>query len=126
MPETRNVLVESARIARGNIKSLASLNSSDYDAVIFPGGFGAAKNLSNYAVEGANLTVDADVARVITDFHASKKPLGFTCIAPVLAAKVIAGVSLTVGNDTDDGGRWPYAGTAGACEGSILFHPSLH
>eukprot|EP00928_Gymnodinium_smaydae_P091679 TRINITY_DN75403_c0_g1_i1.p1 TRINITY_DN75403_c0_g1~~TRINITY_DN75403_c0_g1_i1.p1 ORF type:complete len:264 (-),score=63.99 TRINITY_DN75403_c0_g1_i1:49-840(-) len=111
---TRNVLQESARIARGAVANLATLKAADFDAVIFPGGFGVAKNLSNFATEGPNLTVDADVARVIGEFHAQKKALGFYCIAPVLAARVLgSGVELTVGSDKE-GEDWPYAGAAGA------------
>lgn len=112
--ETRNVLAESARIARGKISPLTSLSASDYDAVIFPGGFGAAKNLSTFATEGSSLTVNPDVERVIQDFQKAKKPIGLCCIAPVLAAKVIPGCEVTVGQEQEEGGKWPYAGTAGA------------
>lgn len=112
--ESRNVLVESARIARGNISPLSMLRASEYSAVVFPGGFGAAKNLCTFAVDGAKMTVNKDVERVMKEFVATKKPVGLTCIAPVLAAKVLPGVEITVGHDTDEGGRWPYAGTAGA------------
>lgn len=112
--ESRNVLVESARIARGAVKSLAELDSEQFDAVVIPGGFGAAKNLSSFAVDGPELKVNEEVQRVITAFHTSKKPIGLCCIAPVLAAKVIPGCSVTVGSDSEEGGKWPYAGTAGA------------
>ncbi|XP_074613743.1 ES1 protein homolog, mitochondrial-like [Acropora palmata] len=112
--ETRNVLVESARIARGKISSLADLDVTSHDAVVFPGGFGAAKNLSSFAVEGTGCKVNKDVQQAMTAFHVAKKPIGLCCIAPVLAAKVIPGVEITVGQDKDDGGRWPYAGTASA------------
>lgn len=114
--ESRNVLVESARIARGAVKALTELKAGEFDAVVFPGGFGAAKNLSTFAVDGADLKVNPDVERVLTDFHSAKKPIGLCCIAPVLAAKVIKGCSVTVGSDTEEGGKWPYAGTAGAIQ----------
>lgn len=114
MEQDRNVLIESARIARGKISPLAGLNASDFDAVIFPGGFGAAKNLSSFATEGAAMKIDKDVERVIKEFHLKKKPIGLCCISPVLAAKVIPGVEVTVGNDKEENGRWPYAGTAEA------------
>lgn len=115
MAETRNVLVESARIARGNVKPLTELSASDYSAVIFPGGFGAAKNLCDLAVNGPNMTVDPEVERVVQDFHAAGKPQGFCCIAPVIPAKVISnGVEVTVGSDDTTDSKWPYAGTAGA------------
>ncbi|KAJ7392498.1 hypothetical protein OS493_012167 [Desmophyllum pertusum] len=112
--EIRNVLAESARIARGKISSLADLDAASHDALVFPGGFGVAKNLSSFAVEGADCTVNEEVANSIKDFHAAKKPIGLCCISPVLAAKLIPGVEITVGQDKDDAGRWPYAGTADA------------
>lgn len=122
METNRNVLVESARIARGKITALSELTSKNFDAVIFPGGFGAAKNLSTFAVDGTNMKVIGDVERVIRDFHTNKKPIGLCCIAPVLAANLLPGCSLTVGNDKEEGGRWPYAGTAGAIQTMGAFH----
>ncbi|NP_001167509.1 uncharacterized protein LOC100381155 [Xenopus laevis] len=110
--ESRNVLVESARLARGNITALSRLNVKEHDAVIFPGGFGAAKNLSSFAVDGESFKVQPDVERVLTGFSKAKKPIGLCCIAPVLAAKVIPGVEVTVGQEEELGGKWPYAGTA--------------
>ncbi|KAL9983925.1 hypothetical protein ACROYT_G006171 [Oculina patagonica] len=115
--ETRNVLAESARIARGKISPLTALDAASHDAIVFPGGFGVAKNLSSFAVEGVDCQVNEDVAKSIKAFHAAKKPIGLCCIAPVLAAKLIPGVQITVGHDKDDGTcRWPYAGTASAVE----------
>lgn len=113
--EVRNVLAESARIARGNIQPLSALNAADYDGLIVPGGFGAAKNLSNFAVNGDAMTVHPEVDSILKAFHEAKKPLGLCCIAPVLAAKAIPGCTVTVGSD-EEGPRWPYAGTAGAIE----------
>ncbi|XP_069058895.1 glutamine amidotransferase-like class 1 domain-containing protein 3, mitochondrial [Pleurodeles waltl] len=112
--ETRNVLAESARIARGKITDLAQLQANNHDAVIFPGGFGAAKNLSTFAVDGADCKVDKEVERVLQEFHKAAKPIGLCCIAPVLAAKVLPGPEVTVGQEEDKGGKWPYAGTAQA------------
>ncbi|XP_073407178.1 glutamine amidotransferase-like class 1 domain-containing protein 3, mitochondrial isoform X2 [Dendrobates tinctorius] len=112
--ESRNVLVESARIARGDVTALSQLDAQDHDAVIFPGGFGAAKNLSSFAVDGESCNVHDDVQRVIQDFNTAKKPIGLCCIAPVLAAMVIPGVEVTVGQEEEQGGKWPYAGTAKA------------
>ncbi|NWV23007.1 GAL3B protein, partial [Origma solitaria] len=112
--ESRNVLVESARIARGKIASLAKLTTADHDAVIFPGGFGAAKNLSTFAVDGKDCKVNREVERVLKDFHKAGKPIGLCCISPVLAAKVLSGAEVTVGHEEEEGGKWPYAGTAGA------------
>jgi len=100
-PHPRNILEESARIARGKIRDLATVKAAELDALVFPGGFGAAKNLSNFAKAGANCTVLADVERLVTEMHAAKKPLGFACIAPVLAAKILGKHSpkLTIGTD---------------------------
>merc|ERR1712187_827826 len=110
---SRNVLEESARICRGNVKDLASLEAKDFDAAIFPGGFGAAKNLSDLAVKGPDVTLNADVDRVIKEFCKAGKAQGFCCIAPALAAKALQGVEVTVGSDQESA-SWPYAGTTGA------------
>ncbi len=97
---TRNVLSESARIARGNIKPLADFNAKNFDMLIFPGGFGAAKNLSNFAIAGTDMAVDCDVQNAIDNMRKLGKMLGFICISPVIAAKAISnGVKLTIGND---------------------------
>jgi enhancing lycopene biosynthesis protein 2 len=103
--EVRNCLHESARISRGASKDLRGLHAADYAGVIFPGGFGAAKNLCDFAVAGAGMRVHPEVERVIREFRAAGKPMGLCCIAPVLAAKVLgsgaagrgAGVTLTLG-----------------------------
>ena len=102
MPETRNVLVESARIARGNIKDIREADVNDFDALIVPGGFGAAKNLSNFAVEGAGCSVQPEVLALAEAFAEAGKPVGLMCISPALAAKIYGpGVTCTIGNDTD-------------------------
>jgi enhancing lycopene biosynthesis protein 2 len=113
---TRNVLQESARIARGKVEPLDVLDQSNFDALIVPGGFGAAKNLSDWALKGPDCTVDITVEKIIKSFHENKKPMGFCCIAPHLAAKVIPGCSLTVGSADSQGGKFPYAEVAGAIE----------
>jgi enhancing lycopene biosynthesis protein 2 len=97
--EARNVLVESARIARGKIKPLSLLNVEHFDAVVFPGGFGAAKNLSTFAIEGPNMKVNKEIENILVSFHSAKKPIGLCCIAPVLAAHVIKGCEVTIGSD---------------------------
>ena len=102
MPESRNVLVESARIARGEIKDIAEANAEDFDALIVPGGFGAAKNLSNFAIEGAGCSINPQVLALAEAFVEAGKPLGLICISPALAAKIYGpGVTCTIGNDTD-------------------------
>jgi enhancing lycopene biosynthesis protein 2 len=102
MDETRNVLVESARIARGQIKDVKELHVGDFDAVILPGGFGVAKNLSDFVVSGANCSVQADVLSATQAFVKAGKPVGLMCIAPALAAKIFgAGVICTIGKDHD-------------------------
>ena len=99
----RNVLNESARIARGDIVDLESVDVSTLDAVIFPGGFGAAKNLCDFAVKGVEMTVNEAVSAIVMHCFDAKKPMGFICIAPVIAARVLgshaSGVELTIGND---------------------------
>ena len=99
MKEKRNVLIESARIARGNIKPLSDYNAKDFDALILPGGFGAAKNLCTFAFDGPNCKVNPDVERAIKETHTSKKPIGALCISPVLLAKILGNVIITLGQD---------------------------
>ena len=98
---SRCTLAESARIARGEIDDLATVNVADYDAFILPGGFGAVKNLCDFAAKGADCAVDPQLVKVLRDAHAAGKPLGFACIAPAIAAKVFGeeGVKLTIGHD---------------------------
>lgn len=99
--EKRNVLVESARIARGKIRDMKDVKASEIDALIFPGGYGAAKNLCTFATDGANCKVQPDVARLVKDIYQAKKPIGAICIAPALIAKIFegAGLQLTIGKD---------------------------
>ncbi len=100
--ETRNVLVEAARIARGNVLPLTDARQDDYDALLVPGGFGAAKNLCNFAVAGADMEVSADFLQLAQAFHQAGKPIGLVCIAPVMAAAICGeGTECTVGNDAD-------------------------
>lgn len=100
MPETRNVLVESARIARGNIKALSDFVAEDFDAILFPGGFGVAKNLCSLAFDGADCKVNAEVEKVLKEMHKAAKPIAALCIAPALIAKVLTGVEVTIGQDS--------------------------
>ena len=98
--QARNVLVESARIARGDIAPLSEFSADDFDMLLFPGGFGAAKNLSDFAAKGADMSVLPQVDSAVKSMLAAGKPLGFVCIAPVIAAKSVGGgVKLTIGND---------------------------
>ena len=97
--EKRNMMVEAARIARGDIRPIEECRVEDFDALVFPGGNGAAKNLFTYAFDGKNCTVREDVAQLIKAFHAQHKPIGALCIAPVMIAKVLGDVTITVGND---------------------------
>jgi enhancing lycopene biosynthesis protein 2 len=102
MPESRNVLVESARIARGEIKDIREADAEDFDALIIPGGFGSAKNLSNFAIEGTGCTVQPDVLALTEAFAEAGKPVGLICISPALAAKIYGpGVTCTIGNDAE-------------------------
>jgi len=99
MDEKRNVLIESARIARGKISPLSVFDASNFDALLFPGGFGAAKNLSTVAFDGPNCSVNAEVESAINDMLHAKKPIGALCIAPAIIARVIDGVKVTIGQD---------------------------
>jgi enhancing lycopene biosynthesis protein 2 len=102
--ETRNVLAESARIARGEIRDVAHVKAHELDAVILPGGFGAAKNLSTFATEGGNCTVDEGVAKLLREMHRQEKPIAALCIAPAVLARVFgkdAGPEITIGNAKD-------------------------
>lgn len=99
--EKRNVLVESARIARGDITDLQNVNASDIDALIIPGGFGAAKNLSDFALKGRDAAVNPDVDRIINEMASQNKPVGAICIAPATLTKALSDKKpeVTIGND---------------------------
>ena len=101
--ETRNVLVESARIARGQIKNVADVRAADIDGLILPGGFGAAKNLCSFAMDGPNCSVNPEVERLVNETIAARKPVGAICIAPALLARIVGKKDLhpklTIGND---------------------------
>jgi enhancing lycopene biosynthesis protein 2 len=97
MPETRNMMVEASRISRGEIFPISEYDPQNFDALIFPGGNGAAKNLFTYGLDGVQMSVRADVEKVILNTFHARKPIGALCIAPVLIAKVLPGVLLTVG-----------------------------
>lgn len=105
--ETRNVLEESARIARGKVAPLSELNAADFDGLVIPGGFGVAKNLSDLALEGPNATVLPEFSAAVRAFYDAKKPIGAICITPAVVAAILKGegIKLTIGDD---------AGTAGA------------
>lgn len=115
--EKRNVLIESARIARGNIRNLKDVKAPDLDALILPGGFGAAKNLSDFAVKGPESTVQPDVKRILQEMLSAGKPIGAICIAPATVAKALADKKpeVTIGTD---------AGTAAAIEKTGAKHKS--
>lgn len=118
MNETRNVMIEAARIARGAIQPLGSYKAEDFDAILMPGGFGAAKNLSTFAFEGAESSVEEETMRVIKETHAAKKPIGALCIAPAVVAKALGKIEVTIGQDK---------GTADAIEKMGAIHkPTNH
>jgi enhancing lycopene biosynthesis protein 2 len=101
--QRRRVLEEAARIVRGQITALSDVSAKDLDALVFPGGYGAAKNLCSFAVEGRSMRVLPDVERLARDIRAAGKPAGYICIAPVIAARLFGAeqVKLTIGNDRD-------------------------
>jgi enhancing lycopene biosynthesis protein 2 len=97
--ESRNVLLESARIARSNIKPLSAYNQADFDILVMPGGSGVAHNLCTFAKDGANMKVIPDVEKAVLSTHKAGKPIGALCISPVIIGKLIPGVELTFGKD---------------------------
>ncbi|RDB44811.1 isoprenoid biosynthesis protein ElbB [Halomonas sp. DQ26W] len=98
--EVRRVLVESARLARGDISPLEDLDAVEFDAVILPGGFGAAKNFSNFAWAGSDMEVLEGLVEAVAPFHESRKPIGLMCISPALVPKLLgSGISVTIGHD---------------------------
>jgi enhancing lycopene biosynthesis protein 2 len=107
--EVRNVLVESARIARGEIRNLKDVSAADLDGLILPGGFGAAKNLSDFAVKGSQAAVHPEVGRILKEMVSAGKPVGAICIAPATLTRALSerAPEVTIGND---------AGTAAAIE----------
>jgi len=109
MDEKRNVLVESARIARGEIKNLKDVKASHVDALIMPGGLGAAQNLSDFAAKGPDAVVHPEVSRILQQMISEGKPVGAICIAPATLVKAVADKKpeVTIGNDS---------GTAAALE----------
>jgi enhancing lycopene biosynthesis protein 2 len=101
MNEKRNVLIEASRIARGQIKDLKEFKADHFDAILMPGGFGAAKNLSTFAFDGPNCKINEDVEKAIKETKAQNKPIGALCISPVIVAKILGDVQLTIGQDED-------------------------
>ncbi len=97
--EKRNVLVEAARIARGAIQPLSEYKPENFDALFLPGGFGAAKNLSTVAFDGPGCSVEEETHRAVKETHAADKPIGALCIAPAVIAKILQGVTVTIGQD---------------------------
>jgi len=100
---SRNILEESARIARGNVEDLAHLNATEFDALVMPGGFGVAKSMCSFAFDGSGASVDEQAVVKIKDFKAANKPIGAICIAPVLVALSIGDQSPTLTIGADDG-----------------------
>jgi enhancing lycopene biosynthesis protein 2 len=102
--EERNVLAEAARIARGRISPLSEFRADGFDALIFPGGFGAAKNLCNWAILGDQCTVNPDVEMVVKAMARAGKPIGAMCISPVVLARLFQDAMLTTGHDPASAG----------------------
>lgn len=112
MEEKRNILAESARLSRGKITPLEEIKIEELKAAIFPGGLGVTKNLSTFSAEGPKMTVDCETEQLIANLHKKKVPLGFISIAPILAAKIIKCVLVTLGQDNGD--KWPNAAAVDA------------
>ncbi len=99
MDEKRNVLIESARIARGAIRDLKEYRAADFNGLVFPGGFGVAKNLSTVAFHGPDAKVNAEVVRAVKETNEEGKPIGALCIAPAMMAKIFGDATVTIGQD---------------------------
>lgn len=97
--EKRNVLIEAARIARGKALPLDQYHPKDFDALVFPGGFGVAKNLCSFAFDGAQCNINPQVERAIKITHSQRKPIGALCISPVILAKALGKGTFTIGQD---------------------------
>ncbi len=123
MSESRNVLVESARIARGKITDLKTYDTSQFDALVFPGGFGAAKNLCTFAFDGPNCTVNEDVEKAVRQTVNAGKPIGALCIAPAVITRILKDVEVTIGNDsgTADGIEKMGGTHTNATHGEVIF-----
>ena len=103
----RNIMVESSRISRGQVEDLSKLNPDDFDGIAFPGGFGAALHLCNFAEKGAGSTVNPEVEKIVKSFHDQSKPIAAFCIAPALIARILGedNVAVTIGNDEGTAGE---------------------
>ncbi|WP_430971870.1 isoprenoid biosynthesis glyoxalase ElbB [Sunxiuqinia rutila] len=123
MPETRNVLVESARIARGQIADLSTYQAHAFDALVFPGGFGAAKNLCTFAFEGPECQVNPDVQKAVEQTVQAEKPIGALCITPAVITRILKDVKVTIGNDSGTAGAIERMGGthANATHGEVIF-----
>ncbi|MBM65721.1 MAG: isoprenoid biosynthesis protein ElbB [Myxococcales bacterium] len=102
--ERRSVLSEAARLARGPVRPLAEVSADEVDAILMPGGFGAAKNLSTWAFSGAAGEVDGDLQRLLGAVHGQGKWIAACCIAPAILARVFGGdgVKVTLGTSDQD------------------------
>ena len=125
--EKRQVLIESARLVRGKIKPITEADVSVYDAIIFPGGFGAVSNLCNWGEKGTDFTMNKDVATFLDQAVLNKKPLGFICIAPMIIPKIYKNAKLTIGNDDGLAEQIHSMGsTHAACEASDVIIDKEH
>lgn len=103
--QNRNILEEASRIVRGNILPIEDLNPDNFDALFIPGGFGIAKNFSDYVSKAQDFKVEEDVFKAIRSFFSNKKFVAASCIAPLIVAKVIPESTVTLGKQ---GENWPY------------------
>lgn len=129
--EKRNILVESARIARGDVRNIAELTAADVDALLFPGGYGAVTNLCNFASAGPECSVHPQVERLVGEMLTVRKPIGAICIAPALLARIVGrrlpGVRLTIGNDSGTAGAIGRMGAGHvecACDSLVVDEPN--
>lgn len=105
MNDSRNMLIESARIARGNIKNINDVSPNDIDAMVIPGGFGAAKNFTSWAFNGSDGEILPEVKLLLVNLINIGKPIAALCVSPVVLAKALEGSTitptLTIGTDKE-------------------------
>ncbi|XP_051896993.1 LOW QUALITY PROTEIN: ES1 protein, mitochondrial-like [Pristis pectinata] len=106
--DNRNVMTESARLTRGRIQDITSLEAGSYDAIIFPGGYGITKNLSTFHNDGKDCRLNSDIDRILKSFAEEIKPIGLSCMSTILACRVLPGIEVTMGYESNDNGCWPY------------------
>jgi enhancing lycopene biosynthesis protein 2 len=105
MPESRNMLVEAARIARGAVHDISTFDNTQIDALVIPGGFGSAKNFTTWAFEGPNGSILPEIKELIQQCISDKKPIAALCVSPVIVGLALnqsdLQATMTLGTDKE-------------------------